>query len=173
MPTKLPKYVGVHELYLGYSYLWRDINSTSIYKPYVSVDKISDHPHALDITSWRKIVDCYLDTLFDNMLEGRGIHLPHHMGHMELRKCKSSYRRKFITTPTGEKKQKVFMDRKTGGYSIMMVWSRRRYCNMPYKFIYRLRLTKYRWRQIWGKVLKDTSKIYNLRDVDPTYTWRT
>lgn len=156
------KHVHLSELYMFYPHIWRDVTSKTIpRKPYVPVDKISDHPHKLSFQQWKLILTTYLDVVMEDLLKGFLFKIPYNLGYLRLAKYTFTYPGKNMGLYKWCRK---FAD----GYYFKLHWINRgrNLVSAKNKMFFKFMFTRNKYAELKRMIEKDRSIIYNF----PTHT---
>jgi len=149
--------VNIHDLYMRYRYLYRDVNSNKVFQPYVPKERISNHPFKLTIAQWRDILRTYMDVLAEKLMTGRPVKLPWSLGTIRLCRYKPVNNKPWYDG-------KIYHNWHTDGWRPVLIWYKKKSANFKYKFIYRMVLPGRIWDKIKSSLIEDSSLIYKLPD---------
>ncbi len=158
------KHVTLSEIYLHYPHLWRDLTSKTIpRKPYVPVNKVSNHPYKLGFNEWKNVIDVYMDEVFNYLLQGFLFKMPFNMGNLRLIKYKYTY---------GNKNPNLFKwcRKYTDGYFVKLAWLTmgKVLVSMRNKSFFEMRITTNKYKKLKKQLEQDRSIIYRLSDAKIT-----
>jgi hypothetical protein len=170
------KHITVSDIYLHHPDKTYDINSSTVPKPYFPASEISDNPNALTYQQFRQIADCYLKHTVDHIKTGRSFEIPAKLGTLQLRKYKKKkspidfkstkevYGEVNETLPAGEKKLIRFKNRHTNRRIPVIKWYRK-HRKFAFQWHWRIRLSKYAWKQISKELRSNAAAINRLNEL--------
>lgn len=169
--SNISKRITLRDIYLGYSYKFRDIESKTIPIPYFPKDQITQHTHSLTYKEWKKIIQIYLKHLVLYLLTtGFKFKIPSRLGILQLKKYKSK------STPDWGKTREVyghtnvkpimFKNTHTQGYKPIIKWYREgQNAKFKFKWYWRFNFTKKVWKTISTEIFSKLNTMNKLQQV--------
>lgn len=163
--------VTLRELYLGYSFKFRDVTSKTISVPYFKKSEISNHKYKLTYKEWKNIIVCFFKYLSLYLLTGLEYKIPSRLGKLQLRKIRSK------KVPDWNKTREVYGTTKgvtpiyhknlhTNGFRPLIKWYRQgQNGKFKYKWYWRFNFTKKTWKSLSNNIFNKFSIMNNIQEV--------
>lgn len=78
------------DLYLKYKYKKYPDNPNTVPNPYFPKSEHTNSEYSLTQSSWKEIINCYMDILGDYIIQGNSYIAPHNMGTFKMQKYKNN-----------------------------------------------------------------------------------
>lgn len=156
--------ITLKDLYLLYPYKTRDINSTTVPKPYFPKDQITDHEYSLKFKEWKKCIQCLLNNTEEYLHTGKKFRVPCRLGVFQIRKAKHRGLSYAHYRKTGEwvKLNTEYLK----NYRPLFKWDKKRRddCMARFRRIWVAGLTDSGWDKLMNKLNKNFSLINTFID---------
>ena len=162
--------VTLRELYLGYEFKYRDIESSTVPIPYFPKSEITETKYSLTFKQWKKIILIYFKHIVMYLITtGSRFKIPSRLGIFQMKKYRTKnspdWAKTRVVYGTTRVKPIMFKNTHTQGYKPIIVWLRQgQNGKFKYKWYWRFTLTKKSWKKVSDTIFNKLTTINKLQE---------